>query len=452
MRNSVPSLSHVIVVKYCQNKIDWFEQPGCIQTTRNECKHSEPSDLDFHEAISNLMPLATAYNLPSAHPCLYLYTSGTTGNPKGTIHTHAGALAQIAKELGLVFDVQKSDKFFWLTDIGWMMGPWEIIGVTYWGGTIIMYDGAPDYPRADKLWQIVAQHKVSTLGISPTTVRVLRAESEDLISKQDFSSLKYLGSVGEAWDHENYMWFFNQIGATRCPVMNISGGTEMIGCLLMPLPTMPLKACSLGSKALAMDVDVFDEAGNSLVNTIGQLVLKQPAPSLTKGFLGDKQRYLDTYFSRFPNIWYHGDWAEQTDDDYWFLYGRSDDTIKISGKRIGPGEIESALIKHPAVKEAAAIGVPDKVKGEVLVCFVVLNKDVIAAATLEQEIVKLAVTKYGAITRPKNLYFVASLPKTRSGKIVRGAIRKKYLGEEIIDTSAIENPEALQAINKCIIK
>jgi len=434
MRDSVPSLKHVVVLKYCGNKIDWFEAKQGV------------SDLWFDDSVKGLSPLPAQYDFPAEHPCLYLYTSGTTGKPKGTIHTHAGAMAQIVKELGLVFDVQKADRFFWLTDIGWMMGPWEIIGVTYWGGTVVLYDGAPDYPVPDKLWQLVDKYQVNTLGISPTAIRVLKGEGDHLISKHDLSSLKYLGSVGEPWDYESYMWYFNKIGNGRCPVVNISGGTELIGCLLTPLPTMPLHACSLGSKGLAMDVDVYDEAGNSLVNSIGHLVLKKPAPSLTRGFLGDKQRYLDTYFARFKNIWYHGDWAKQTEEDYWYLYGRSDDTIKISGKRIGPGEIESVLIEHSSIREAAAIGIPDKTKGEVLVCFVVLNRDISPSADLKQEIIKHVATKCGATTRPKKVYFVSALPKTRSGKIVRGAIRKKYLGENIVDVSSIENPEALQDI------
>jgi acetyl-CoA synthetase len=313
----VPSLKHVVVLRYCQNQINWL----------NDC------DIWFDEAINKLEPLATNYDLPAEHPCLYLYTSGTTGKPKGTIHTHAGAMAQIAKELGLVFDVAPQDKFFWLTDIGWMMGPWAMIGVAYWGGTLLIYDGAPDFPEPDRLWQFVAKYKITTLGISPTAVRVLKAESEHLIDKHDLSSLKFLGSVGEPWDYDTYMWYFNKIGNRQKPIVNISGGTELIGCLLTPLPTMPLTPCSLGSKALAMDVDVYDDNGKSLIGTIGHLVLKKPAPSLTKGFLGDSDRYLETYFTQYKNIWYHGDWAKQDKDNYWYLYGRSDDTIKIAGKR-----------------------------------------------------------------------------------------------------------------------
>ena len=326
------------------------------------------------------------------------------------------------------------------------MGPWELIGVTYWGGTVTMYDGAIDYPTPDRLWQLIAKYKITTLGISPTVIRILKGEGEHLVSQHDLSSLRYLGSVGEPWDYDSYMWYFNKIGGQRCPVLNISGGTEMIGCLTTPLPTMPLPACSLGSKGLAMDIDVYDEGGKSLVDTIGHLVLKKPAPSLTKGFLGDKQRYLDTYFSRYKDIWYHGDWAKQTKDGYWFLYGRLDDTIKIAGKRIGPGEIESALIEHQAIKESAAIGVPDEIKGEALVCFVVLNPTIQASHKLEQEIIAHIATALGAVVRPKSLHFVGALPKTRSGKIVRGTIKKQYLGLELGDTASIENLDALDEI------
>jgi len=425
----VPSLKHVVVIRYCQNKIDWLND----------------YDIWFDEAINKLEPEPTNFDLPAEHPCLYLYTSGTTGKPKGTVHTHAGSLAQIAKELGLVFDVSKKDKFFWLTDIGWMMGPWAMIGVTYWGGTLFMYDGAPDYPNPDRLWQFAAKHKITTLGISPTVVRVLKAESEHLIKNHDLSALKFLGSVGEPWDYDTYMWYFNKIGGGQRPIVNISGGTELIGCLLTPLPVMPLTTCSLGSKALAMDVDVYDDNGRSLIDSIGHLVLKKPAPSLTKGFLGDNDRYLETYFSQYKNIWYHGDWAKQDKDNYWYLYGRSDDTIKIAGKRIGPGEIESVLIEHPSVKEAAAIGIPDEIKGEALVCFVVINK---GSTKAEKEISEHLTSKMGSVCRPQHLYFVEALPKTRSGKIVRSAIRKKYLGEEIIDLSSIENQSALQAIGE----
>lgn len=449
IRDQIKSLKHVVVLSYSGNQIDWYAQKDCPSSIA-ECSHKAPGDIWFNEAIEGLQASQTNYQLEANHPCLYLYTSGTTGKPKGTIHTHAGALAQIAKELGFVFNVQPGDKFFWLTDIGWMMGPWEMIGVLFWGGTLIMYDGAPDYQQPDRLWHMIDKYQVNTLGISPTAIRILRPESENKIAKHDLSSLKYLGSTGEPWDEENYMWFFKNIGATKCPVMNISGGTELIGCLLTPLPNMPLSACSLGSNGLAMDVDVYDEDGNSLINKIGHLVLKQPAPSLTRSFLRDDKRYLDTYFSRFKNIWYHGDWAMVNDEGHWFLYGRSDDTIKVSGKRLGPGEIESILLEHPLVKEAAVIGIPDKLKGEAIVVFIVPKTAAEKDEKLKLELSSLLITKFGAVARPQELCFLSSLPKTRSGKIVRGAIKKKYLGEEAFDISSIENPDSLQYIRKLI--
>jgi acetyl-CoA synthetase len=242
------------------------------------------------------------------------------------------------------------------------------------------------------------------------------------------------------------MWFFEKVGGKRCPIINMSGGTEVMGCLLMPLPLMPIKACSLGGPGLAMDVDVYDESGNSLADSIGHLVLKKPAPSMTKGFLKDEKRYLETYFERFPDVWYHGDWAKVDEQGQWFLFGRSDDTIKVAGKRVGPAEVEAALIEHPAVQEAAVIGVPHKLKGEAIVCFVVLLPNVSRSDQLNQEIENTLVKSLGAMFRPERIIFVDALPKTRSGKIVRSAMKRKYLGESITDISSIENPNALEQI------
>jgi acetyl-CoA synthetase len=377
---------------------------------------------------------------------MYLYTSGTTGKPKGTVHTHAGALASISRELGFNFDVQKDDVFFWFTDIGWMMGPWEMIGVTFWGGTIVLFEGAPNYPAPDRVWQVIEKRKVTTLGISPTAVRVLKAAGDEWVDKYPMSTLRLLGSTGEPWDEESYMWFFNKVGNKRCPIINISGGTEIVGCMIMPLPATPLKPCTLGGPGLGMDIDVVDEHGKSIRNGIGHLVCRKPSPSMTKGFLKDSQRYLDTYFSKFPGMWYHGDWAKVDEDGLWFLFGRSDDTIKVSGKRVGPGEVESALVEHPAVIEAAVIGVPHPIKGEGLVCFVVAAGTASQAAELEAALIKQVGSKLGSTLKPERIYVVPALPKTRSGKIVRGSIKRKFLGEQVGDVSSIDNPEALDMI------
>lgn len=403
-------------------------------------------DLKWSDVVDTASADVKTAVLPAEHPSLYLYTSGTTGKPKGTVHTHAGALASISRELGFAFDVQPNDVFFWFSDIGWMMGPWEMIGVTFWGGTMVIYEGAPNFPNPDRVWQLVERNEVNTLGISPTAIRVLHAAGDEWVDKYNMSSLRLLGSTGEPWDHENYMWFFDKVGKKRCPIINISGGTELIGCLIQPLPVMPLKPCTLGGPGLGMDVDVVDEQGKSIRNGIGHLICRKPSPSMTKGFLKDPDRYIETYFSHFPEIWYHGDWAKIDEDGFWFLFGRSDDTIKIAGKRIGPGEIESVLLEHPAVAEAAAIGVPHEVKGEGVVCFVVIKPQTAQGPDLAKELREFIASKLGHTMRPELVHFVSALPKTRSGKIVRASIRRKYLGEPVGDTASIEFPEYLEAI------
>ncbi len=429
---SLPKLQHVVVLNHCGSETNW----------------KEGRDLRWEDIVGNADPEPTSATLPAEHPSMYLYTSGTTGRPKGTVHTHGGALAQIAKELGFAFDVRSDDVFFWVTDIGWMMGPWEMIGVTYFGGTMVIFEGAPNHPNPDRIWDMVERHKVRTLGISPTVVRVLRPAGDEWVEKHDLSSLRLLGSTGELWDYDSYMWFFNNVGKKQCPVMNISGGTEIVGCLLQPLPLMPLKPCTLGGPALGMDVDVFDEEGRSVRNTIGNLVCKKPGPSMTKGFLGDPQRYIETYFSRFPDVWYHGDWAKLDEDGLWFLFGRSDDTIKVAGKRVGPGEVEAILIEHETVAEAAAIGVPHEIKGETIVCFVVLTPRGQPSDALSKELLDLVAKRLGGPLKPEALHFVKALPKTRSGKIVRPSIRRKYLGEPLGDLSSVENPDALEQIGR----
>jgi acetyl-CoA synthetase len=315
-----------------------------------------------------------------------------------------------------------------LTDIGWMMGPWMIIGVHLQGGCVFLYEGAPNHPAPDRLWEMVDRHRITHIGISPTAIRLLIRAGDEPVARHSLSSLRILGSTGEPWDQESYLWFLNKIGKGRLPIMNISGGTEIIGCFLAPLPITPLKACTLRGPGLGMDVDVFDDDGKPVRGKTGHLVCKQPAPSMTRGFWKDRERYLATYWSRWPNTWFHGDWARIDEDGYWFLHGRSDDTLKIAGRRVGPAEIESVLIRHPSVSEAAAIGVPDPITGEALVCFVVLKPQVPRdAAALETELIRVM----GKTFRPKAIRFISDLPKTRSAKIVRKMIRAKYLGEPL---------------------
>ncbi|MFO1463691.1 MAG: AMP-binding protein [bacterium] len=426
----VPSVKHVIVAKRLFKEVPW----------------QEGRDLWFDDLLARDYPPVPTAKLDAETRCMIIYTSGTTGLPKGTVHTHAGCLAQMTKEVGYYFDTKPEDVFFWVTDIGWMMGPWEMIGTTSLGATFVIFEGAPDYPQPDRLWDLVQRHGVTIFGISPTAIRLLMKSDESWVKKHDLSKLRILGSTGEPWDPQSYRWFFDKVGGGRCPIINISGGTEIVGCLLAPLPITPLKPSTLRGPGLGMDVDVFDEEGKSVRGEVGYLVCKKPAPSMTKAFWNDKERYLETYFSKWPNIWFHGDWAIVDPEGYWFLQGRADDTIKVSGRRTGPAEIEAALLRHPACAEAAAIGVPHEIKGEGIVCFVVLKGDFAASEALGSELSEKVGEVLGKTLRPEKVIFVAALPKTRSAKIVRGAIKKKYLGKPLGDLSSVENLEALEAI------
>jgi len=428
--DNVKSLEHVIVYKRLGNEISW----------------NDKRDIWWDEITADQSEECETEHMDSEDYAMIIFSSGTTGRPKGTVHTHGGALAQIAKELGYYFDVKENDVFFWLTDIGWMMGPWMIIGVHTFAGAFVIYEGAPNYPEPDRLWQLIENQKITHLGISPTAIRLLMTYGEEWPKKHDLSSLRILGSTGEPWDPDSWNWFFEKIGGKRIPIINISGGTEIVGCFLSPLPITELTPCTLRGPGLGMAIDVFDDNGKPIRGQMGHLVATKPAPSMTRGFWNEPERYIETYWSRWPNIWYHGDWASIDENGFWYLHGRSDDTIKIAGRRTGPAEIEAALIEHPAVSQAATIGVPDEIKGEDIVSFVVLNPGFNANEQLRDELKGQVVKIMGKTLKPRDIKFVGDLPKTRSAKIVRGAIKATYLGKENIDTSSIENPQALDNI------
>jgi acetyl-CoA synthetase len=385
--------------------------------------------------------------VPSMHPALILYTSGTTGQPKGTVHSHAGSLIQIAKEVGYAFDMRPGDHFCWVTDIGWMMGPWMLIGGFFHGATAYLYEGAIDWPEADRLGRFVEEHRISVLGISPTLARVLRRSGDDVLAGYDLGSLRVLGSTGEPWDEESWLWYFDRLGGRRCPVINISGGTDIIGCFLSPLPLHRLKPCTLAAAGLGMAVEVWNEKGKSVQGEVGYLVCTQPAPSMTRGLWKDAKRYLDAYWRRWVDVWNHGDWAFIDEDGFWFLSGRADDTLNVAGKRIGPAEIEGALIQSGKVSEAAAVGVPDELKGESIVVFAVVKPGVGPSEELKDDLVRTVADHVGKHGRPREIFFVEDLPKTRSAKIVRRVIRTRYLGEgKLGDLSSLQNPEAIDSI------
>jgi acetyl-CoA synthetase len=376
------------------------------------------------------------------HPYLLAYTSGTTGRPKGALHVQGGFLVSIAREVAYQTDVRRGDRVFFSTDMGWIMGPWTVVGAGALGATVIYMEGAPDWPD-DRLWQIVEEERATMLGVSPTLIRALIPKGDPT---QDLSSLRAIATTGEPWNLSPYLWLHEKVAGRRVPIVNESGGTEVGACFLAATPVAPQKACSLGFPALGQAMDVVDGDGRPLRGEVGELVCRRPWPGMTRGIWGDDERYLETYWRRFPGIWTHGDWASVDEDGYWFLHGRSDDTLNIAGKRIGPAELESAAVSHPAVAEAAAIGVPHEVKGEVAWLFCVAKPGARVDDGLEQEIGAAVAAELGKAFRPDRVLFVAALPKTRSAKIVRRAVRARALGQDPGDLSSLENPESLEEI------
>jgi acetyl-CoA synthetase len=399
-------------------------------------------DVFWDDLVSGMPGTLEPLAVESEHPYLLTYTSGTTGRPKGVVHVHGGFLVSIAREAAYQADLQPDDVLHFSTDMGWIMGPWTVVGGGAMGCTIVYAEGAPDWPP-DRLWRLVESECISVLGLSPTLVRALIPHGDPEV---DLSSLRVFVTTGEPWNPDPYMWLHERVGGGRVPIINISGGTEVGACFLSPSVAIPIKPCSLGGPALGMAVDVVDAQGQPLRGEVGELVCRKPSPGMTRGFWRDPERYLDTYWRRFPGVWVHGDWASIDEDGYWFLHGRSDDTLNIAGKRIGPAELESAAVAHPAVAEAAAVGVPHDVKGEVAWVFCALvpgeePSEELAAAVSDQ-----IARGLGKAFRPDRVAFVPALPKTRSAKIVRRAVRAKALGTDPGDLSSLENPEALEEI------
>jgi acetyl-CoA synthetase len=396
------------------------------------------------ESPGELPPL----EVPSEHPYLLTYTSGTTGRPKGVLHVQGGFLVSIAREVAYQADVHPDDILHFATDMGWIMGPWTVVGGGALGCTLVFAEGAPDRPP-HRLWQLLEDERVSVLGLSPSLVRALIPHG---VPTTDLSSLRILVTTGEPWNPSPYRWLFERVGRERLPIINCSGGTEVAACFLSPTPATPIKECSVGGPALGMAMDVVDPDGASLVGTgeVGELVCRRPFPGMTRGFWRDPDRYLETYWRRFPGVWVHGDWASVDEDGYWFLHGRSDDTLNIAGKRIGPAELESAVVAHPAVSEAAAVGVPHEVKGEVAWVFCVATPGHETSEELAAEVAATAAAELGKAFKPDRVVFVPALPKTRSAKIVRRAVRAQALGTDPGDLSSVENPEALEAIARAV--
>jgi acetyl-CoA synthetase len=381
-------------------------------------------------------------------PYMLIYTSGTTGRPKGAVHVHGGFPIKAAQDLAHTFDLRPGDALFWFTDLGWMMGPWAISGALLLGGRLVLYEGAPDFPGPDRLWALVARHRVTHLGLSPTVIRALIPHGTEPVRAHDLGSLRVLGSTGEPWDPESWSWYFREVGGGRRPVVNYSGGTEVsggiVGCNLLG----PIKPASFNGPCVGTAADVVDGAGRSLRGEVGELVIRAPQPGMTRGFWLDPDRYVETYWSRLPGIWVHGDWAIVDADGYWYIRGRSDDTLKVAGKRVGPAEVEAAATAHPSVVEAAAIGVPHAIKGEAIVVVCTLRRGETDDADLRAAISRRVVEDLGKTIKPEAVAIVPALPKTRSGKIMRRVVRAAWLGLDPGDLSALDDPTTIEAIRR----
>jgi len=428
----VPTLRHMIVLKRADISVD-------MKTGRDH----------WWTDLIDTQPVEAETEVTSAEDVLMvIYTSGTTGKPKGAVHTHCGFPIKGAQDMAFGTDVHSGDVIYWMTDMGWMMGPWLVFGALILGGNLFIYDGAPDHPGPDRLWSLVERHKINQLGVSPTLIRALIPHGEKPFKKHDLSSLRFFASTGEPWNPDPWLWLFERIGEGKRPIINYSGGTEISGGIVMGNPVTPLKPCSFSAACPGIAADVFDEDGQPVRDAVGELVIKSPWIGMTRGFWQDKKRYLDTYWSRWENVWVHGDFAAIDSDGLWYILGRSDDTLKIAGKRLGPAEVESVIVAHPDVVEAAAIGIPHEVKGMALVVFVVPTRDSTPNEVMRDELSKMVVNAMGKPLAPQEILYVSDLPKTRNAKVMRRMIRAAYLGQDPGDTSSLVNPEAVEEIKK----
>ncbi len=428
----IPTMKHMIVLNLTGTAIE-------MKTDRDHW---------WNELISSQSDSADTEITDAESPMMIIYTSGTTGLAKGAVHTHCGFPIKSAQDMAFGTDLHPGEIIYWMTDMGWMMGPWLVFGTLLLGSTFFLFDGAPDYPGPGRLWEIVEKHQISILGVSPTLIRLLMTYGEEPVEPHDLSSLRYFGSTGEPWNPDPWMWLFEKVGEKKVPIINYSGGTEISGGIVMGNPLLPLKACAFSGPCPGIAADVFDEAGKPLRNKVGELVIKSPWIGMTRGFWKNPERYENTYWSRWDNTWVHGDFAAIDSDGLWYILGRSDDIIKVAGKRFGPAEAESVIVSHPSVAEAATIGVPHKIKLNELVVFCVLNPGNEPSEKLREELKQSVAIAMGKPLTPRDVLFVSDLPKTRNAKVMRRMIRAAYLGEDPGDTDSLVNPEAVEEIRR----
>ncbi|MEE9323322.1 MAG: acetate--CoA ligase [Candidatus Aenigmarchaeota archaeon] len=428
-----PTVKNVIVFRRSEEKVPW----------------NNKRDHWWHEILEK-QPKECKTEIMDANDILYiLYTSGTTGKPKGVIHSHGGYAVGTSLTLKWVFDLKENDIWWCAADIGWVTGHSYIVyAPLILGVTSIMYEGAPNHPKPDRWWEIIEKYKVTVFYTSPTSIRLFMGYGEEYPEKYNLNSLRLLGSVGEPINPEAWMWYHKYIGLGRCQIMDTWWQTETGSFCISPLPITSLKPGSATKPFPGITADIYDERGRPIRKAGGNLVMLTPWPSMFRGLYKDPKRYKETYWKRFNNIYLTGDMARVDGDGYFWIQGRSDDVLNVAGHRIGNSEIESALLTNHKVAEAAVIGKPHKLKGECIVAFVVLDKNIKPTEKLRLELREHIAEQIGKIARPEEIWFVEDLPKTRSGKIMRRVIKAKALGKEVGDISTLKNPEAVEEIGK----
>ncbi|MCH8915663.1 MAG: AMP-binding protein [Thaumarchaeota archaeon] len=424
-------IEKIIVVSY--NGIDNYEESEKI--------------IFYDKLVSPQKIICRTEILDSEDPLFILHTSGTTGKPKGVIHTHGGFSVFAGHQAAYLIDMNKNDTLFWPADIGWITGlVWNVYGLLIMGASAVIYDGALDFPTIDRIWKMLSDYQVTIFGISPTAVRLFKKNNIEPLKLYSLDKIKNIPTTGEPLDIDSWWWLFEKVGNKKIPIMNLSGGTEIGGAMLSVFPGMNLKPSTVGIPVPGMNLDVFDDNGNSIQKQNGYLVIKSPWPAMTRGLLNDDARYLETYWSRFENIWFHGDYVYVDKDNLWYMCGRTDDVMNISGHRISTAEIEHTVISHKKISDAASIAIPDDITGEAIVLFFVTDDK--SETGLESEISDYISEKIGKIARPKLVFQLSDLPKTRTGKIMRRLLKSKLLGKDLGDLSSLENPNVLNEIPK----